>query len=131
MKRYLAFIGSLLIAASVLCACSSSAKVNMADTEITAVFKYNSADITASLSEGDCEAVRRIFNGKAMFSDSPSCGFDENVALISNGVTYCIACDTCGLVYVAEDDKYFSLSDEENETLRSLLGEYGFTFPCL
>ena len=42
-----------------------------------------------------------------------------------------IACDTCGKIYSVKDDKYFNLDDSENETIRNLLCEYGFKFPCL
>ena len=79
----------------------------------------------------DANIVSEVFKGKTLFSDSPSCGFSENVALIIDGNTYCIACDTCGKIYSVKDDKYFNLDDSENETIRNLLCEYGFKFPCL
>jgi hypothetical protein len=110
---------------------SSCSKVEVAEGEIIAVFQYGDAEISKPLSDEDSEIVRKIFDGKRLFSDSPSCGFDENVALIIDGNTYCIACDTCGVIYNVEKDKYFNLNDKENETLRNLLCEYGFTFPCV
>ena len=131
MKRYIALVTSLLLFALIIFSFSSCATVEIGQGEIVAVFKYGDADITQTLSDEDSKTVKDIFKGKNLFSDSPSCGFSKNVALIIDGNTYCIACDTCGTIYYAEKDKYFNLSDKENETVRNLLNEYGFTFPCV
>lgn len=131
MKKDIVCRISLLLVMFIIFSFSSCSKVEVADGEMIAVFRYGDIDITKPLSDEDAKTVREIFNGKSLFSDSPSCGFDENVALIINGNTYCIACDTCGTIYNVEKDKYFNLNEKENETLRDLLCEYGFTFPCL
>ena len=122
---------SFLLIVLIVISFSSCAKVEITDREMIAVFRYSDVNISKPLSAEDAETVQAIFNGKSLFSDSPSCGFDKNIALIIDGYTYCIACDTCGTVYIVEKDKYFSLTDKENDTLRNLLREYGFTFPCL
>ena len=131
MKRYIAFFTSLLLFALIIFSFSSCSTVEIGQGEIVAVFKYGDADITQTLSDEDSKTVKDIFKGKNLFSDSPSCGFSKNVALIIGDDTYCIACDDCGIIYNVEEDKYFNLSNKENETLRNLLGEYGFTFPCV
>ena len=122
---------SFLLVVLMIISFSSCSKVEVTDNEMIAVFRYGDVDISKPLSDEDTEAIRAIFNGKSLFSDSPSCSFDENVALIIDGNTYCIACDTCGIVYIVEKDEYFSLTDKENESVRDLLCEYGFIFPCL
>ena len=121
----------LLLMVSMICSFAACTKVEVADGEIVAIFRYGDVDITQSMSHEDSDTVRRIFSKKNLFSDSPSCGFSKNVALTIGDDTYCIACDNCGIVYNVNEDKYFHLSDQENETLRKLLGEYGFTFPCV
>ena len=131
MKKYIVLVSSFLLVVLMIFSFSSCSKVEVAEGEMVAVFQYGDADITKTLSDEDSEIVRKIFNGKSLFSDSPSCGFSEDVALIIDGNTYCIACDYCGIIYNVEEDKYFNLSDEENETLRNMLCEYGFTFPCI
>ncbi len=131
MKKYIVIFGSLLLLAVIVFSFSSCAKVEIAKGEMLAVFQYGEMDIRKSLYEEDSEFVRKIFHGKTMVSDDPSCGFSENVALIIDGNTYCIACDGCGTVYHVEEDKYFHLSDKETETLHNLLKEYGFYFPCI
>ena len=131
MKKLVVLVGSFLLIVTMLFLFSSCTKVEIAAGEMVAVFRYGGVDITKPLSDEDSEIVRKIFNRKSLFSDSPSCGFSENIALIIDGNTYCIACDYCGKIYNVEEDKYFNLSDEENGTLRNMLCEYGFTFPCI
>ncbi len=131
MKKYIVFFSSLLLLAVMIVSFSSCAKVEIAKGEMLAVFQYGDTDIKKPLYEEDSEFVRKIFNGKTMVSDNTSCGFSENVALIIDGNTYCIACDSCGTIYHVEEDKYFHLSDKETENLHNLLHEYGFQFPCV
>jgi len=131
VKKYIVRVSSLLLVLLMIFSFSSCSKVEVAEGEMIAVFQYGDAEITKPLSDEDSEIVRKIFNRKSLFSDSPSCGFSENIALIIDGNTYCIACDYCGKIYNVEEDKYFNLSDEENGTLRNMLCEYGFTFPCI
>jgi len=130
VKKYIVRVSSLLLVLLMIFSFSSCSKVEVAEGEMIAVFQYGDAEITKPLSDEDSEIVRKIFNRKSLFSDSPSCGFSENIALIIDGNTYCIACDYCGKIYNVEEDKYFNLSDEENEILRNMLCEYGFIFPC-
>ena len=131
MKKYIVLGSSLLLVLLMIFSFSSCYKGEVAEGDIIAVFRYGDADITTPLSDEDSAIVQKIFDGKSLFSDSPSCGFSENVALIIGGNTYCIACDSCGKIYSVEEDKYLNLSDEENKTLRNMLCEYGFTFPCI
>ncbi len=112
------------------CACGSSVKIDTNDKAV-ARFAYADKDINTGFATEDFKEIAAIFNGKTLYKDSPSCSFDENIAVIIDDCHYCIANDTCGVVYVKEKDKYFSLSDEENEKLRDLLEGYGFTFPCV
>jgi len=131
MKRCVTFTISLLLMVSIILLLTSCGTVEVADGEIVAVFRYGDADIEQSMSDEDSEIVREIFNNKELRYGSPACGFDKDVALITGDDTYCIACDHCGTIYSVNKDQYFDLSDEENETLRELLGEYGFSFPCV
>jgi len=131
MKKLITSIASLLLVVLIIFSFTSCHTVRVADEEIVAVFQYADINVSTKLSHEDAELVRDMFNGKIAFSDSPSCGFGKDVALTSDGYTYCIATDTCGIIYVLEKDKYFHLSNEEIETLHHLLSEYGFKFPCI
>ena len=131
MKRYITFTVSLLLIVLMIFSFTSCTKVEVEDGAIIAVFRYGDVDISEPLTYEDSKVVREIFNGKYLYSDSLFCGFGEDVALIINGDTYCIACDSCGTIYDIKEDKYFELSDKETEILHNLLGKYGFIFPCV
>ena len=131
MKKLITSIVSLLLIVLTVFSFTSCHMVRVADGEIKAVFRYSDINVSTTLSHEDAEVVRDMFNGKIALPDSPSCGFGEDTALIIGGNTYCIASDTCPIIYLAEEDKYFHLSDEEIEILHNLLAEYGFKFPCI
>lgn len=131
MKNHIVHVSSVLLVVLMIFSFSSCSTVKVPDKDMVAVFRWGDVDITEQLSIEDAEIVKQIFNGKRLFSNSPSCGFGEGAAIIVGNQTYCIACDYCPLIYIVQEDKYFELSDDENETLRNLLCEYGFTFPCI
>lgn len=131
MKKRIVVIASLLLVAVIVLSFFISSVVRVPNGEMTAVFIDVGININTVLSDEDAEIVKNMFDGKFMFWDSPSCSFSETVAIVAGGNTYCIACDLCAIIYVAEADKYFHLSEEENEILRSLLAKYGFEFPWI
>lgn len=94
-------------------------------------FVYGDKNIETEISSSDLEAITEIFDGKTLDSSVPSCGFDEDIAVIIDGQHFCIANDNCGSVWLKDEDSYFHLNDEENETLREILTGYGFSWPCV
>lgn len=96
-----------------------------------AKFIYNDIQVETKISDQDLSQLTEVFEGKFLITDSPSCSFTEDVSLKIDNKTFCIACDTCGNIYLLEEDKYFHLSDEENKTIRKILENYGFKFPCI
>lgn len=105
-------------------------------TEATTVFIRDSVDRpvdrTQTVSDDDLEAIKALFDGKLLYRDTPSCGFDEEISLRFNGTeTFCVANDTCPVVYWKEKDCFFRLSETEQRQLYALLEPYGFYFPCI
>lgn len=96
-------------------------------------FIYKDKDIYEEVSQDDMNQIYEIIKGKILYKDSPSCGFSDEISFSFNQgqQTFCIACDTCPKVYWANKDRYFNLTDEENQKLREILQEYGFEFPCV
>lgn len=94
-------------------------------------FSYVDTEVNTALETADSTALAEIFNGKWVFPDSPSCGFGEDVSVRIDDLTFCIACDTCPVIYVKEKDCYMHLSKEEIETVHTILESYGFVFPCI
>ena len=74
-------------------------------SEVPAEVRF--ADSVYTLSSDDTEELRGIFAGKGLYRDNPSCGFDENASVkFGDSQTFCIAKDTCPIVYWKEKDEY-------------------------
>ena len=102
------------------------------DKGAKAYFTYDGANVTHDLSDVDAEALKAIFNGKKLFREEPSCGFSEEISVRFGGSdTFCIARDTCPVIYLKEKGKYFEISEDEKTRLYNLLKPYGFFFPCV
>lgn len=111
--------------------CSNRVKIEFTE-EAEACFIYEGVSSVSRLNEEDVELLRTLFNGKFAYKDNPSCGFSEDVSVtFDNRHTFCIARDTCPIVYWKEKNKYIKLSEKEMSQLYELLGKYGFYFPCL
>ncbi len=131
MKRILAFIITAVVLCPLVGGCSSKTDMSFAESG-TAVFKYGENNTEKKLSKNDLKKLTELFDGKVLYSDDPSCGFTENVAIVFNEKDcFCIANDTCPIIYWKNKDKYFKLLDKEYSELTYILYEYGFTFPCV
>lgn len=110
--------------------------VNVKEFKSGAVqFEYQDKNVSEHLTETDFKIICDMFEGKRLYRDTPSCGFGEEVSILMdrNGEVqyFCIAQDDCPILYWKNRERYFKLSDAENEKLHSCLTAYGFQFPCL
>ena len=97
-----------------------------------ACFQYENIDEISQLSDKDMESVKTIFNGKKLYKDNLSCGFSETVSIkFDDELTFCIAKDTCTIIYLKEKNEYIKLTENEKTQLYNLLKPYGFNFPCV
>ncbi len=94
-------------------------------------YKYGGKDITVELSVEDTKTIKNIVNGKITSTMEPICGFDEDISVKIGIRTFCIACDSCGVLCINDGDRFIYLSDKENEIIRGILEKYGFDFPCI
>lgn len=130
MKRKIGIAVSVVIIIALLIF-NFSTVLLLENRTVTARYIYGDKNITTELSQEDAKRVIKILNGKHIsIFNLPACGFDENVAVIINGKTFCIACDECGTVYFKERNGYIDLEKSENEELRKILSDYGFEWPC-
>ena len=108
-------------------------KVNMDFAKKAEVyFQYRDTDAINQLSDKEMESVKTIFNGKKLYKDNLSCGFSEAVSIkFDDEQTFCIARDTCPIVYWKEKNRYVRLTEDEKAQLYNLLEPYGFIFPCV
>ena len=123
MKKKIAII----IVAVVLCvaiAVVAVPKISFYVCEPTVYFDVGGCDkVDTKMSYEDAETVKKIFEGKSAYFDSPSCGFDEKASIRIGCNTYMPACD--GDETVKYGFMYFSLSKSENNELRKIMKKYG------
>lgn len=134
MKKNIWLLCAILIIAGLIgvsCLCTN--KVSMDNVKkIEACFKYENVNTLCYLNDKETEAIKAIFNGKKMYKDNLSCGFNESVSLkFDKEQTFCIAQDSCPIIYWKEKDRYIKLSKNEKIQLYELLEPYGFFFPCV
>ena len=127
-KSRIIIILSAILVAIVLVSCSRIG--NIPDTaNAVLTFKYNDSNIEVSLSEKESKTIRSIFNGRNLYTDTPSCGFSEEVSIRFGDMVFCIACDNCAIIKY--NDCYFSVSDNDREVINSIFEKYGGFFPCI
>lgn len=108
-------------------------RINMSFAKVAEVrFIFGEKNISCPLSSQELELVKSMFSGKRFYKDNPSCGFSEEISIIFNETqTFCIARDTCPIIYWMEKDCYIQLKKSEMIQLHDLLEQYGFFFPCI
>ena len=95
-------------------------------------FQYGNTDTINQLSNNEMESVKTILNGKKLYKDNLSCGFSEAVSIkFDDEHTFCIARDTCPIIYWKEKNRYIRLMENEKTQLYNILEPYGFIFPCV
>ena len=95
-------------------------------------FQYGYTAAINQLSNNEMESVKTILNGKKLYKDNLSCGFSEAVSIkFDDEHTFCIARDTCPIIYWKEKNRYIRLTENEKTQLYNLLEPYGFIFPCV
>ena len=136
VKKFTLFINILVIVMIVVCiigACSITNKINMdfvKDAKV--IFIYNDANVSHNLSDEELLIIKDIFNGKKMYKDNLSCGFSEDISIkFNNSQTFCVARDSCPIVYWKEEDRFIKITEDEKFKLYSVLEMHGFTFPCV
>ena len=130
MKKAFIIISLLIVLTAYTPLMTGCQKTDIPDNSTVKVtFVYGDTNISDTLSDEDGERIKSILDSKTLYTDSPSCGFSENISVMIGDKIYCIACDSCGAVRVGE--KYISLNDAENKELREILTSYGFVFPCV
>ena len=128
MKKLLFILMSVALVLS-LSSCALVSRVRLdKDAEVTLIFD----DINVVLTDEEADRVFEIFDGakkQSLFWGTPSCGFDENVALQIGMTRFKIACDTCGTALVGVAS--INISEKDIDYIHELFEKYGGHFPCI
>jgi len=127
----LSALAIIAVAVAQICFFANKTDMDLAE-EAEACFIYGDISRVHRLDNEELELIKDIFDGKSMYKDSPSCGFSTDISIkFNNSQTFCIACDTCPVVYWKEENSYIRLTEKEKLRLYDLLEAYGFSFPCV
>ena len=128
MKKYTGiFTAFLCIMLLLLTSCG---KTEIKGDTATLYYIYGNTSIQQILTDEETQAVIEIFDGKKLYSDTPSGSFSESVSILIGGNFYQIATDGCGTIKDSDNDKYFTLSDKELLVIEKIFASYGGFFPC-
>lgn len=121
MKKAIWVVGALLPVVVILGLIGLRAdSVHVGAQEAEACFRYGKTDVLQRLDGADLVELAAIVDGKRLYRDSPSCGFDENVSVRFGAQTFCIARDPCPILYYKEKNRYIRLSEKEKTRLYEL-----------
>ncbi len=135
MKRYFIYLLIVFVFAAacfgMMCLRDNRVKMEFA-TEAKVCFQYGDVNVLQNLDDEELAIIKGIFDGKKLYKDNPSCGFSESILIKFNEYqTFCIARDTCPIVYILEADRYLKLTEEEKTRLYNVLEAHGVFLPCV
>lgn len=128
---FLLFLLALIVVFAASCTKRNSTNMSFVKTA-KIIYIHNDKNIVQPLSNKETVFLKNIFHKRKMYHDNPSCGFPEKICIkFNDSDTFCIARDTCPIVYWVEKDCYIKLTEKQAKNLRAFLAEYGAVFPCI
>lgn len=102
------------------------------DSKIVGIFNYKDNKVNVRFADENIDIIYEIFNGKKLYKDGLSCGFTGDVSIIiDDNLRFYFALDGDPYVYFENEDRFLTLTDDENTKLKEVLSRYGFYFPCV
>lgn len=127
MKKVLCFLLSILL----LMGCMGCAAVisHPPGTAVRICYDRENVSFDLVLSQEEANIVLSVFNGKRRDLDmtvtGAGCGFGREQSFIIDGSTYCLAQDTCGVIWEEGTDNYYVVSQQELEQLKEIFKAHG------
>jgi len=123
----------ILIFIFTLCGCSKTNIGNYKKVELT--FIQDDININVVLIDEEAERIVNILDNNKLqspfLSGVPSCGFTKDVSIKVDSQTFAIACDKCETIQHMNSLRYFNISANDMEYIRSVFEKYGGYFPCI
>lgn len=133
MKKKLFYIIGVIVIASLLAFVLYNfypSKINISDNaSAKIIYVYGDENIDKPLNKDDALIIKDIFNGKELFRDNPSCGFDTNISLRFDNSIFSVACDGCPIIKYK--NRYFNVSESQIKQIHNIMKKYGAQFPCV
>ena len=127
MKKVLCILLSILL----LMGCMGCAAVisHPSGTAVRIFYDRENVSFDLELSQEEANVVLSVLNGKRRDLDmtvtGAGCGFGREQSFIIDGSTYCLAQDTCGVIWEEGTDNYYVVSQQELEQLKEIFKAHG------
>ena len=115
----------------VLMGCTGCAAVisHPSGTAVRICYDRENVFIDVELSQDESNTVLSVLNGKRhdlnLTVTGAGCGFGREQSFIIDGSTYCLAQDSCGVIWEEGTDNYYLVSDQEMRQLKEIFREHG------
>lgn len=98
-------------------------------TAVRICYDRENVSFDLKLSQEEANIVLSILNGKQRDMDmtvtGAACGFGREQSFIIDGSTYCLAQDSCGVIWEEGTENYYVVSDQEMNQLREIFKAHG------
>ena len=127
MKKVFCILLSILL----LMGCMGCAAVisHPSGTAVRIFYDRENVSLDLELSQEEANVVLSVLNGKRRDLDmtvtGAGCGFGREQSFIIDGSTYCLAQDTCGVIWEEGTDNYYVVSQQELEQLKEIFKAHG------
>ena len=121
----------LLLSILLLMGCTGCAAVisHAEGTPVQIIYDRENVSFEFELSQEEANVVLSVLNGKKRDLDmtvtGAGCGFGREQAFIINGIVYCLAQDTCEVLWEEGTENYYIISMQEREQLEEIFKAHG------
>ena len=127
MKKALCIL--LVILLLIGCTGCAAAISHPVGTAVRICYDRENVSFDLELPQEEASVVLSVLNGKQRDLDmtvtGAACGFGREQSFIIDGITYCLAQDSCDVIWEKGTDNYYVLSSEETEQLREIFRAHG------
>ena len=124
-------VACILLSILLLMGCMGCAAVisHPSGTAVRIFYDRENVSFDLELSQEEANVVLSVLNGKRRDLDmtvtGAGCGFGREQSFIIDGSTYCLAQDTCGVIWEEGTDNYYVVSQQELEQLKEIFKAHG------
>ena len=125
MKRYFYIALVIIISTLVICCILPKSNVNRND-KVELILIYDEQNIQVVLPDDEANKVKDILDGNLydLFPGTPACGFMKCYGFNIGDSYFAMPLDSCNTINDSKTQRYFDVSQEEMDYLRSLFQKY-------
>ena len=127
MKKVFCILLSLLLLMG--CVGCAPAISHLSGTAVRICYDRENVSFDLELSQEEANVVLSVLNGKRRDLDmtvtGAGCGFGQEQSFVIDGSTYCLAQDSCGVIWEEGTENYYIISTQERKQLEEIFKVHG------